>query len=163
MSAVGGVQAPGWWGSLGSGLRLLVGWFSIAIAVLNLTAELGQPPERAYLLFHGLLLVGGLLLVSFGWGAGTGPAGLASFGLVLTAGMLCGALPVNDAGCCLNEFSARHGYPFTFLARGAGGRWHLDGPHLAADLLFWGYAGLIAVALLTAARRITQHHGGGGG
>jgi hypothetical protein len=119
-------------------------------------------PDRAYLLFHTLLLVGGLLLISFGWGAaGTGPAGYAGFGLVLTGGMLVSALPANDAVCCMTAYSVRHGYPFTFLGRHDGGGWHVDSPQLAADLLFWGYAGLIVLVLVAMARRAGKHHGGG--
>jgi hypothetical protein len=171
MSAVGGVgsatgrtaagdETPGRWGSFGAGLRLLVGWFSVAIALLNLLAELDRLPDRAYLLFHALLLVGGLLLISFGWGA-AGRAGYAGFGAVLTGGMLGSALPANHAVCCMTRYSVRHGFPFTFLARDDGGGWHVDSPQLVADLLFWGYAGLIALVLVATARRISKHHGGG--
>ena len=173
MSAVGGVgsatggttagdETPSHWGSFGVGLRLLVGWFSVAIAILNLLAELDRVPDRAYLLFHALLLVGGLLLVSFGWGgAGTGPAGYAGFGAVLTGGMLVSALPANHAVCCMTVYSVRHGYPFTFLARDDGGGWHVDSPQLVADLLFWAYAGLIVLVLVAMARRVGKHHGDG--
>lgn len=153
-------EAPGLWGSFGAALRLIVGWFSVAIAVLNLTVEIGRMPERAYLLFHVLLLIGGLLLISLGQGAaGTGPLGYTAGGLVLAGGMLAGALPVNNAVCCMTAFAVRHGYPFTFLARNDGGRWHVDGQHLLADLLFWGYAGLVVLVLVALTRRATRHRG----
>jgi hypothetical protein len=171
MSAVGDVgpvtgrtvrddEAPGLWGSFGVALRLLVGWFSVAIALLNLIVEIGRMPDRAYLLFHVLLLVGGLLLISLDRGAaGTGPVGCTAGGVVLAGGMLVSALPVSDAVCCMTVYAVRHGYPFTFLARNDGGRWHVDSQHLLADLLFWGYAGLIVLVLFAMTRRATQHHG----
>jgi len=163
MSTAGDVgRAPGLWGSFGAAVRLLVGWFSVAIAILNLVAELDGVPERSYLLFHAVLLVGGLLLISYDWGtAGTGAAGYAAGGVVLAAGMSVGALPVNAAVCCLSGFAVRHGYPFAFLARNEGGRWHLDSQHLLTDLLFWGYAGLVVLVLVATTRRITRHRGGG--
>lgn len=163
MGAAGNDQAPGLPHSFGAGLRLLVGWCSVAVAVLNLLTELGRLPEPAYLLFHAVLLVGGLLLVSFGWGAaGAGPAGYSGFGAVLVGGMLLSALPATDARCCMTEYAVRHGFPFTFLARDEGSRWHVDGPHLVTDLLFWGYAGLVALVLVAATRRATAHHAGRG-
>ena len=168
MSAAGNAGsatgAPGLWGSFGAALRLIVGWLSITVAVLNLVAELDRVPERAYLLFHAVLLVGGLLLISYDWGsAGIGPAGYGVGGAVSAAGMLLGALPVNIAACCMSGLGVRHGYPFTFLARDEGGGWQVDGPHLLTDLLFWGYAGLLVLVLVAVTRRITQHRGGGTG
>jgi hypothetical protein len=168
MSAVGNVgpatgatvvddALPGLWGSFGAALRLIVGWFSVAIAILNLIAELDRLPGPTYLLFHAVLLVGGLLLISISWGAaGTGPAGYSAFGAVLAGGTFATALPVNDTVCCMTVFAVRHGYPFTFLARNGGGRWHFDLLHLLADLLFWGYAGLLVLVLVATARRVTR-------
>jgi hypothetical protein len=157
-------RAPGRWDSISAGLRLLVGWFSVAIAVLNLLTELDRAPERAYLLFHAVLLIGGaLLIVVDPEAAGTGPVAGSTGGAVLVAGTLVSALPVNTAACCMSGFAVRHGYPFAFLARAEGGSWHLDSQHLLADLLFWGYAGLVVLVLVTLTRRITQHRGGAGG
>jgi hypothetical protein len=166
MSAVGNAGAPtgapGLWGSFGDGLRLLVGWFSVAIAILNVLVDLDHAPDRAYLLFHAMLLVGGSLLISLGRSAaGTGPAGCSAGAAILIGGMLFSALPVIDAVCCMTTFSVRHGYPFTFLARNDGGGWHVDGQHLLADLLFWAYAGLVLLVLLALARRATRHRAGG--
>jgi hypothetical protein len=155
-------EAPGLWGSFGAALRLIVGWFSVAIGVLNLVAEVGRVPGPAYLVFHVMLLLGGLLLISLGQGAaGTGPAGLLAGGGVLAAGMLLSALPVTNAVCCMSVFAVRHGYPFTFVARNDGGRWHIDSQHLLVDLLFWGYAGLIVLVLVAMTRRVTRHRDNG--
>jgi hypothetical protein len=159
--ATGQAKEPGLWASSGTGLRLLVGWCSVAVALLNVFAELDRIPDRTYLLFHAMLLAGGLLLIMVGWGAArTEPAGALAGGAVLTAGMLFTALPVNDTVCCMSTFAVRHGYPFSFLARHDGGRWHADIPHLLADLLFWGYAGLIAVLLVALTRRLAEHRDG---
>jgi hypothetical protein len=155
-------EAPGMWNSFGGGLRLLVGWFSVAIAILNVLVDMDHAPDRAYLLFHAMLLVGGSLLISLGWSAaGTGPAGCSAGAALLAGGMLFSALPVIDAVCCMTTFSVRHGYPFTFLARNDGGGWHVDSQHLLADLLFWAYAGLVLLVLLALARRATRHRAGG--
>ena len=48
---------PGLRASSGAGLRLLVGWCSIAVALLNVLTELDRVPDRAYLLFHAVLQV----------------------------------------------------------------------------------------------------------
>jgi hypothetical protein len=165
VSAVGNAHpaAPGFWGSFGAGLRLLVGWCSVAVALLNLLAELDRVPDRAYLLFHAALLVGGLLLITRGaLVARAGLIGALAGGTVLAAGMLFSALPVNDTVCCLPTFAVRHGYPFSFLGRQDGGGWHVDSQHLLADLLFWGYAGLITLVLVAMTRRITEHRDGTG-
>ncbi|AGZ46095.1 hypothetical protein AFR_39205 [Actinoplanes friuliensis DSM 7358] len=155
-------EAPGLWESFGAALRLIVGWFSIAIGILNLLVELdrGSAADGAYLLFHAMLLVGGVLMVSLAWiAARPGVAGWSAGGGVLAAGMLASGVPASDALCCLSAYAVRHGYPFSFAARDAdGGRWHVDSQHLLADLLFWGYAGLIVLVVVALARRATHHH-----
>jgi hypothetical protein len=164
MSAVGaGVEPPGLWGSFGAAVRLLVGWSSIAVAVLDLVTELDRLPGREYLLFHAVLLAGGLALISLGGSAaGAGPVGYAAGATVAAAGMVVSALPVDIAACCLSSSAIRHGYPFTFLARaedtslaGTGAGWRLDAWHLLTDLLFWGYLGLIVLVLVATTRRAT--------
>ena len=50
----------------------------------------------------------------------------------------------------MSTFAVRHGFPFTFLARDDGGGWHVDSQHLIADLLFWGFAGLLALVAWSA-------------
>ncbi|GAA3903227.1 hypothetical protein [Actinoplanes auranticolor] len=150
-------EAPGRWSSFGGGLRLLAGWFSVAIAILNLLVDLDHAPDRAYLLFHAMLLAGGSLLISLSWSAaGAGPVSCAAGAALLAGGMLFSALPVIDAVCCMTTYPVRHGYPFTFLARNDGGSWHVDHWHLLADLLFWAYAGLVLLVLSALARRATR-------
>jgi hypothetical protein len=76
--------------------------------------------------------------------------------------LLISSVPVNNAVCCMTAFDVRHGYPFTLAARdvaaGGAGRWHIDGQHLLADLLFWGYAGLLALVAVALARAVTAPH-----
>lgn len=172
MSAVGNVgpatdhpadeeeAEPGLWGSFGAALRLIVGWFCIAIGLLNLVVELDRTdgaPDGAYLLFHVVLVIGGVLLVGLGWiGAQPGVVGYVTGGTVMLAGLVFSALPENDAECCMTAFEQRHGYPFTLAARHAGDRWHIDSQHFLADLLFWGYLGLIALLAVSLLRRATS-------
>ena len=144
-------EAPGLWTSFGTALRLIVGWFCVAIGVLNLLVGVdwtGGDPDTAYVTFHGMLVVGGLLLLSLSrLVRRPGTIGYLAGGLVAAAGLLVGSIPVNNTVCCMTGFAIRHGWPFTFLARDEqAGRWHVDSQHLLADLLFWGYAGLIAMA-----------------
>ncbi|GAA2527012.1 hypothetical protein [Winogradskya humida] len=151
-------EGPGLWGSFGVALRLIVGWFSIAIAVLNLLVELDRSdgtPDGAYVFFHFIVLVGGVLLVSLAWiGARPGILGYVVGAAVMVAGVVVSAIPANDTVCCMTAFSERHGYPFTILARDAGSRWHVDSQHLIADLLFWGYLGLVVLLTVALTRRV---------
>ncbi|MFI5932874.1 hypothetical protein [Actinoplanes sp. NPDC051494] len=172
MSAVGNVdpstdhatdedeESPGLWESFGSALRLIVGWFCVAIGVLNLMVELDRAdgtPDSAYLLFHFILLVGGVLLVSFAWiGVKPGIPGWSAGVAVMIAGVVFSALPANETVCCLTAFSERHGYPFTIMARDAGSRWHVDSQHLLADLLFWGYMGLVVGLTVALTRKVAS-------
>ncbi|PRY28306.1 hypothetical protein [Pseudosporangium ferrugineum] len=151
MSTAGAADPPGVLASLGTGLRLIAGWFSVVIGVLNLLAELDSPPEAGYLLFHGVLVAGGALLIGLpGWVRPTGC--LAAAGAAV-AGMVLAALPASRPACCLTSFAERHGYPFSVVARDAGRAWQVDGARLLADLLFWGYAGLFALMLVVLVRR----------
>jgi hypothetical protein len=152
-------DGPGLWTSFGIALRLIVGWFCVAIGVLNLLAEVDRTtgePDIAYFLFHVMLFAGGLVLLSVGaLPRGPGVAGYSVGGAVFAAGLLISSIPVNNTVCCLSAFDVRHGYPFTLAARDGAGRWHIDSQHLLADLLFWGYAGLLALAVVALARAAT--------
>ncbi len=148
----------GLWTSFGSALRLIVGWFSVTIGLLNLLVEADRTTggaDPAYLVFHAVLVVGGGVLLAAPWlGRGPGPAGYVTGGLVAAAGMIAGAVPVRNTVCCLSAFDERHGYPFSIAARDDAARWHVDSQHLIADLLFWGYAGLLALVAVALLRRL---------
>ncbi len=154
-------EGPGLWTSFGAALRLIVGWFSVTIGLLDLLVEVdrtGGPPDTAYLLFHVVLVVGGILLLAGAWlGRDPGVAGFVAGGVVAAAGMIAAAVPVTNTVCCLSGFDVRHGFPFSFVARDNGEPWHLDGEHLVADLLFWGYAGLFALVVVALVRRSTAN------
>ncbi|MFI7597189.1 hypothetical protein [Actinoplanes sp. NPDC049681] len=160
MSTAGTVGTPGVWDSVGTGLRLIVGWFSIVIGALNLVVEMGDRPDAAYVLFNGMLVAGGAVLISLAAVPGRpGPAGYLAGAGVLVAGMAFGTLPASGAACCLSALAERHGYPFTVLARDAGQDWQLDGGRLVADLMFWGYAGLLTLLVVVLARRLANRRG----
>lgn len=157
-------EAPGLWGSFATALRLIVGWFCVAIGVVNLLVEVDRvngEPDTGYFVFHTMLFVGGLVLLGVAWlGHRPGVPGYVAGGLVAAAGMAVSGITVTWSECCLTAFQVRHGWPFAFIARneGAGeaGRWHIDSQHALADMLFWGYAGLLVLVMIALMRRATN-------
>jgi hypothetical protein len=154
----------GLWIPFGIALRLIVGWFCIVIGLLNMLAETdrrGGGSDIPFWVFHCMLVVGGIVLIALDWLAeDPGLVGYVAGGAVATLGLVLSGLPVISSVCCMFAFGVRHGFPFTFLARGQGdaGRWHVDSQHLIADLLFWGYAGLLTLVAVALCRRFTSRH-----
>jgi hypothetical protein len=152
-------ENPGFWASLAMVSRLVGGWLCVAVGVLDLMVELDRrsgPADWPYLLFHVVLVMGGALLLGLTWlGPSPGTLGYLAAGAVAVGGMIIGTVPATTTMCCLPEFAVRHGFPFTFLARTTGDaqRWHVDGPYAVADLLFWGFAGLITLIVISVFRR----------
>lgn len=135
-------------------LRLLTGWACVAVGLLDLAMGLTDP---RYLLFHGALLAGGLILLALGHlPKRPGLPGYLAGGAVTVLGLLVSALPgTSSAFCCQSDHPRRHGFPFTAVAAGAG----LDFWHALIDLIFWACAGLVAlvlVTLVTPARRVAE-------
>jgi hypothetical protein len=156
-------ESPGLWESFFTALRLIVGWFCIAIGVVNLLVEVDRvdgEPDTGYFFFHTMLFVGGLVLLSLPWlGRSPGLPGYVAGGLVAAAGMVVSGIMVTSSQCCLTVFQVRHGWPFAFVARneatGEAGRWHIDSQHLLADLMFWAYVGLMVLVVIALLRRVT--------
>lgn len=147
---------PGFLASMGATFRLIVGWAFVALGVLDLAMGLVDP---AYVTFHVVLLVTGVLLLGTGR-AENRPSGLtwAVGGLVAVLGLVVSTIPAVAVACCSREYAVRHGFPFTMLARDPGG-WRFDPFRSVADLLFWLCAGVIAlvvVAWLRPSRRKPQ-------
>jgi len=101
-----------------------------------------------------MLLVGGAVLLALDWVAPRpGLIGYLVGAAILLLGTLISALPATTTVCCMSAFTVRHGYPFIFAAHDEGLRWHINSQHLLADLMFWGYAGLLALVLISFLRR----------
>lgn len=131
------------------GARLMAGWACAAVAVLDLS--MGLEPG-SYLLFHLVLLAGGLLLLGFGKLPQT-PT-LPGYGVTVALAVLAtvlAALPSTSTVCCLRTFDVRHGYPFALLAWDPGQGRHFAPAHALADLVFWFLIGLVLLALVTQA------------
>jgi hypothetical protein len=150
-------EGPGLWMSLVTALRLIVGWFSVAIAALDLIIEIDRPigvSDGSYLVFHVVWLVGGMVLLGLDWiDPRPDRVGYVAGGAVTVAGMVIAAVPATTSVCCQSAFSVRHGYPFVFVARQDAGPWHLDSPHAIVDLMFWAFLGLMVLVVVARLRR----------
>jgi hypothetical protein len=118
------------------GARLLCGWACVAVAVLDL---LMGPRTGLYLVFHLVLLAGGLLLL----GLGKLPKPLKPFEYAMITALAVittalAALPsTSRAACCMSALDVRHGYPLTLLGWNHGQPMHFAPAHTFADLAFW--------------------------
>ena len=143
---------PGLLASSLTTLRLIAGWAGVALGVLDLAMGLHT---FAYVVFHVVLLIAGMLLLGLGrTGRRPGRTAWLAGGLVAGVGLVGTAVPAIAVECCARGYAVRHGFPFTMLARDPGG-WWLDGARTLADLVFWTCAGLlvlVAVTRLTSAR-----------
>jgi hypothetical protein len=83
-------------------------------------------------------------------------------------GTLAGLGIGSAQACCSFVYAMARGFPFDALQRGAfaddsgtarrlalGSDWHVDALGLAGDLVFWAYAGMLAVVVVLLARRTT--------
>jgi hypothetical protein len=139
--------------SLVAGTRMLAGWACAAVGVLDLSMGVGtaaSPTDGPYLLFHVVVLAGGLLLL----GLGKLPKSPAPIGYAVTAALavvvsVLAALPSTRDVCCLTTFAVRHGFPLTLLAWDTGQARHFAPAHAVADLVFWFLAGMLLLALIT--------------
>ena len=152
------------WASSAIGARLIVGWACVAVGVLDLSMGLAPRP---YLIFHVVLLAGGLLLLSIGkLPRHPSPIGYAVTAALAVLALALAALPRTSDVCCMRDLAIRHGYPLTVLAWDDGQARHFSAVHAVADLLFWCLAGLfplVAVALAVPRRRATATSAAGAG
>lgn len=132
--------------TLTAGARLLTGWACVAVAALDLGMGVSAH-DGPYLLFHVVLLAGGLLLLAFDHvpkkPRPMAHAATAGFAIAAT---LISAIPRASSGCCMHYYAGRHGFPFAILASSP--RRFVAG-HVLADLLFWYLAGLIVLVVAT--------------
>ena len=135
------------WVSSAIGARLMAGWACAAVGALNLSMGLDPSP---YLIFHTVLLAGGLLLLTMGKLPKTpGPIGYAVTAALAVLALVLAALPPTSIACCLGGLAVRHGYPLTILAWDAGQKRHFAPAYVVADLVFWSLAGLILLVAVT--------------
>ena len=129
------------------GARLLAGWACTAVAVLDLS--MGLEPA-SYLVFHLVLLAGGLLLLGLGKLPKTlNPVGYGVISALAVLATVLTALPSTSGTCCLRTLDVRHGYPLTLLAWDQGQPRHFAPAHAVADLVFWFLLGMLLLALVT--------------
>ena len=141
---------PGLLASSVATLRLMTGWACVALGVLNLAMGLHT---FAYVVFHVVLVVAGLLLLGVGrTGRRPGRTAWLAGGVVAGLGLIGTAVPAIAVECCASGYAVRHGFPFTMLARDPGG-WWLDGGRTVADLVFWACVGLLVLAAVTGLAR----------
>jgi hypothetical protein len=133
-----------------TGLRLLFGWACAAVAVLNLSMGAAS---TTYLLFHGVLLAGGVSLLTID----KLPHRPKPFGYAVTCALavlltVITAFPRTSGVCCMTGLALRHGFPLTFLASDPGRPRHFAAGHAVADLVFWVLTGLIILIIVTLVR-----------
>ncbi|GIF43090.1 hypothetical protein [Actinoplanes xinjiangensis] len=138
------------WPSIPAVLRVMAGWFLLGIGLLDLAVAADGGPAGGFLVFHLMIAAGGVLLLLRRRPV-PGRAGYAVAAGLVAAAIVATTLPETSA-CCMEDYPGRHGYPFPFL--GAGGGLHVDPLYLAADLIFWACAGLLAVVLLALVERV---------
>jgi len=137
------------WAASAISARLIAGWACAAVAVLDLSMGLGPRP---YLIFHAMLLAGGLLLLTMGnLPKKPSPIGYAVTAALALLALVLAALPRTSTVCCMRGLAIRHGYPLTVLAWDDGQKRHFAPGHAVADLVFWFLAGLIVLAAVTQA------------
>ncbi|NMO50402.1 hypothetical protein HH310_04245 [Actinoplanes sp. TBRC 11911] len=131
--------------SVGSTVRLVLGWAFAALGVLNLSMGVAG---GGYLLFHVVLLVTAVALMGFGRiRRQPGRIAWLAAGAVPLLGLVLSTLPAIDAGCCLRDRPGRHGFPFTMYASG-----RVDAVLLVSDLVFWSSVGFLVLTALTLLR-----------
>jgi hypothetical protein len=132
--------------TLVTGARLLCGWACAAVAVLDLFmgAETGL-----YLVFHLVLLAGGLLLLL---GKPLNPLAYAVTTALAVLTTVVTALPTTEVACCMRGLTVRHGYPLTLLGWDRGEQRHFAPAHTVADLAFWFLAWMIVAVAVAGVR-----------
>lgn len=116
--------------TLTTGGRLLCGWACIAVALLDLLMGAAATP---YLVFHLVLLAGGLFLL----GKSSPPSRYATATALALLTTVLAALPTTDEACCMRDLDVRHGYPLTVIGWNHGQQSHIGPAHVVADLVFW--------------------------
>ncbi|MBG0561665.1 hypothetical protein [Actinoplanes aureus] len=142
-------RGAGLWPSIPAVLRVMTGWFFLGIGLLDLAVEMDGGLTAEYLLFHVVLAVSGVLLLTRHKLNSSRAGHLVAWPVAL-AGLGLSALP-ESARCCMAAYPRRRGYPFPFLGTGAGT--HVDPKYLVIDVIFWGCVGLVLLTLVAVVER----------
>lgn len=158
-----------WWRALGTLLRNLLGALSLVGGLTWLLLNLHGPEIMTDLLVGAVLGAGGLVLLM--------PHRIRLRPLENTAGAALAALLGTFGGLAAESsqlggmfaYVTARGYPFKWLQRGAiagdpqtaqnlaeAASWQIDVTALAANLVFWAYAGLLAVLAAGLVRRVLR-------
>jgi hypothetical protein len=113
-----------------TGARLLLGWAFIAVAALDLVTGF---QAGAYLVFHLVLLAGGLLLLQ----KPLRPLVYAVIAVLAVVSVVVAALPSSEQACCMHGLDVRHGYPLSVVGWNLGRAHQFAAVHAVADLVFW--------------------------
>jgi hypothetical protein len=157
--------------------RTIIGAGSLLLGLVLLFRDLpsNNPIDPTFLLLTAVLVIGGAVLLALpGLRPRTGLTGWVAGGATAASGLAVSSWVATETICCTYAHTIVHGFPFTFLVRGADGvtetvalivagtvPWEVDRLPLVADTALWAYTGLIVVVSVGLARRAAREPVGG--
>jgi len=154
------------WRRVGAAGRGLLGAVSLVGGLTWMLLNLDRPGPATDMIVGTVLAAGGLvLLMPHRVGLPGRVTAATTVGAAL-AGTAAGLLAASEYTAGMYAYVASRGWPFDWLARGgtaddpatarqlaAQTGWQFDAVNLAADLYFWAFVGLLAVAIAGRVRR----------
>lgn len=150
-------------GAVGRGL---LGGVSLVGGLTWILLNLDRPGPATDLIVGAVLASGGLVLLMPHRVRLPGLATAAAAAGAALGGTVAGSLAVSAQTWGRSAYVASRGWPYDWLARGATADdaatareladrsgWQVDAVNLAADLYFWAFVGLLAVAVADRVRR----------
>jgi hypothetical protein len=149
----------------------LFGALTLVGGLTWLLLNLHGPHEWLDATVGAVLAAGGLVLLMPHRIRLPGPLTVGAATVAALAGTAAGLAAAAGSTCCMFAYVVQRGWPFGWASRGgvaddpdtarrlAGSTgWHVDAISLAADLLVFGYAGMVLVAVAVLIRRRTAGH-----